>query len=134
VPDARKAAAENALQKALALQPDNGQTHLALGAHLLATTCDYAAIRREFEVARRTLPNAVKLFAMLAMVESRQGEWRDALADYEKAIALSPKQLSLILGQCEIYEYHRHTKNFIACLPNRSKPAWIPKQLPSRRR
>jgi tetratricopeptide (TPR) repeat protein len=105
--DARKAAAENALQKALALQPDNGQTHLALGAHLLATTCDYAAIRREFEVARRTLPNAVKLFAMLAMVESRQGEWRDALADYEKAIALSPKQLSLILGQCEIYEYHR---------------------------
>jgi tetratricopeptide (TPR) repeat protein len=105
--DARKAAAENALQKALSLQPDDGQAHLAFGVHLLATTGDYAAIRQEFELARRTLPNAVKLFAMLAMVESRQGEWRDALRDYERAIALSPKQVSLILGQCEIYEYHR---------------------------
>jgi serine/threonine protein kinase len=105
--DARKAAAEEALQKALSLQPDDGQTHLAFGVHLLTTTGDYGAIRREFELARGTLPNSVKLFAMLAMVESRHGEWRDALRDYDKAIALNPKQLSLILGQCEVYEYHR---------------------------
>jgi serine/threonine protein kinase/Tfp pilus assembly protein PilF len=105
--DRRRAAAESALQKALGLRPDLGEIHLAAGLHLLVTTRDYAAIHRELEVARRTLPNSAKLFEMLASVESREGRWRDALGDYNRQSALDPKNVSLIIDLFRLYRYHR---------------------------
>ena len=111
--DSRRSAAENALQKALTLRPDLGEIHLEAGFHLLVTTRDYSAVRRELEIARHTLPNSVTLFDLLADIDSRQGRWLDALNDYERASTLDPKNLTLILNRFNLYRYHRQYDEFL---------------------
>jgi tetratricopeptide (TPR) repeat protein len=105
--EARKGAAASALQRALKLQPDSGETHLAVGNHLMLTTNDYPAVRRELDAARRTLPNSSNLFSRLATVEAIEGRWADALSDINRAIARNPKQLRLIIFRCDLYAFHR---------------------------
>jgi serine/threonine protein kinase len=105
--DSRRTAAENALQQALSLRPDLGEAHLEAGFHLLVTTRDYPAIRRELEIARRTLPNSAPLFGLLARVASRQSQWLEALQDYEKARTLDPKNVRWIIDISGIYDFHR---------------------------
>jgi TolB-like protein len=105
--DTRRTAAENALQKALSLRPDLGEVHLEAGYHLLVTTRDYPAIRKELEVARRSLPNSAPLFGLLGVVASRQGQWLEALQDYEKAGTLDPKNVRWIIDISGIYDFHR---------------------------
>jgi serine/threonine protein kinase len=103
----RRTAAEDALQKALSLRPDLGEAHLEAGRHLLVTTRDYSATRRELEIARRTLPNSANLFGLLASVASRQGQWREALEDYRRAGMLDPKNVRWIIDSSGIYDFHR---------------------------
>ena len=105
--ESRRTAAETALRTALRLRPDLGEVHLEQAHHLLVTTSDYPAIRRELDVARRTLPNSAYLFGLLADIASHQGEWREAVQDYERASALDPKNANLILALNGIYDFHR---------------------------
>jgi serine/threonine protein kinase len=103
----RRTAAEEALSKALSLRPDLGEAHLEAGYHLLITTRDYPAIRRELEIARRSLPNSAHLFGLLATVASRQGQWLEALQDYERAGTLDPKNVRWTIDISGIYDFHR---------------------------
>jgi serine/threonine protein kinase len=105
--ESRRTAAEDALQKALSLRPDLGEAHLEAGRHLLVATRDYTATRRELEIARRTLPNSANLFGLLASVASRQGQWREALEDYQRAGKLDPKNVRWIIDASGIYDFHR---------------------------
>ena len=105
--ETRRAAVETALQTALRLRSDLGDVHLEQAHHLLVTTNDYPAIRRELDIARRTLPNSARLFSLLADIASRQGEWSEAVQDYERASTLDPKNAALILGLGGIYDFHR---------------------------
>ena len=105
--ETRLTAAENALQQALRLRPDLGQVHLEAGHLLLVTTRDYPAIRRELELARRTLPNSANLFGLLAIVASRQAQWQEAVEAYQRAATLDPKNVRWIIALCGIYDFHR---------------------------
>jgi serine/threonine protein kinase len=105
--DSRRAAAENALQKALSLRADLGEVHLEAGYHLMVTSRDYPAIRRELEIARRTLPNSAPLFGLLAVAAQRQGQWLEALHDYQRAGTLDPKNVRWIIDTSGIYDFHR---------------------------
>jgi serine/threonine protein kinase len=105
--ETRRIAAEAALQTALRLRSDLGEVHLEQAHHLLVTTSDLAAIRRELDIARRTLPNSARLFSLLAGIASRQGEWSDAVQYYERASTLDPKNVGLILALNGIDDFHR---------------------------
>jgi serine/threonine protein kinase/tetratricopeptide (TPR) repeat protein len=105
--ESRRQAAETALQRALSLRPDLGENHLRLASHLLTTSRDYPAIIKELEIARRSLPNSVNLFTILADVELHRGEWHDALQDLERASTLDPRNLSLLITRGNVYQYHR---------------------------
>jgi serine/threonine protein kinase/Tfp pilus assembly protein PilF len=109
--ESRRTAAEDALQKALQLRPDLGEVHLEAGFHLLVTTRDYPAIRRELEIALSTLPNSAYLFGLLASIDSRQGQWLEAIEDYERASKLDPKNVSLMIDLYGIYEFHRQYRD-----------------------
>jgi len=106
--ETRRIAAETALQTALRLRSDLGEVHLEQAHHLLVTTNDLPAIRRELDIARRTLPNSARLFSLLAGIASRQGEWSEAVQHYERASTLDPKNVGLILALNGIYDFHRH--------------------------
>ena len=103
----RREAAETALQKALSLRPDLGEIHLATAIHLWATTRDYPAIYRELEISRRTLPNSASRLSLMAIVDSHRGRWLDALQNYDKAVALDPKNFNVIMNRNSLYTYHR---------------------------
>ena len=107
VPTAAGQTAENALQQAGRLRPDLGEVHLEAGHLLLVTTRDYPAIRRELEIARRTLPNSANLFGLLAIVASRQGQWLEAVQDYERASTLDPKNVRWLIALYGVYDFHR---------------------------
>ncbi|MBV8280298.1 MAG: protein kinase, partial [Verrucomicrobia bacterium] len=97
--DARRTSAETALQTALRLRPDLGEIHLGQAHHLLVITNDYPAIRRELDIARRTLPNSAQLYGLLGTIASRQGDWLEAMQDYERASTLDPRNIRLIVAR-----------------------------------
>jgi serine/threonine protein kinase len=122
--DSRRAAAQSAVDQAMRLRPDLGEVHLAVAIHLMATRSDYSAVRHELELARQTLPNSSKVMGLLAKVDERQGQWRGAVQNLEKAIMLDPKSRELITVRNDLYQYHRRYKDLQELL-NESAAAGI---------
>jgi TolB-like protein/Tfp pilus assembly protein PilF len=85
--DAAKAAAE----RSLALQPDLGEGHLALGLYHYWGHRDYTQAAHEWALASRTMPNSADIERYLAAMATRQGRSDDAIAHGQKAIALAPR-------------------------------------------
>ncbi len=78
---ARLEQARGAANDAMRLQPDLPEARLALA---------------EFEIARRGLPNEANVFRAIGAIERRQGKWQQSIGHYKRAVALSPKDATLI--------------------------------------
>jgi TolB-like protein/class 3 adenylate cyclase/Flp pilus assembly protein TadD len=78
-------------ERAVQLQPDSPEAHLALGFSHYYVDNDYDAALKEFEIAQRGLPNESEAYLALGAIQRRQGKWAESNANLEKAAALSPK-------------------------------------------
>ncbi len=78
-------------KRALELQPDLPEAHLALGFAYYYCDLNYEAALGEFEIARRGLPNQMDAYLALGAIKRRQGRWTESTADLDKAVSLSPK-------------------------------------------
>jgi TolB-like protein/Tfp pilus assembly protein PilF len=76
--------------KALQLQPDLGEGHLALGLYYYWVERNYEKALEEFAVAAKALPNDNEVFYFTAAIRRRQGRWNENLALLEKCLALDP--------------------------------------------
>ncbi len=94
---ARLALGQAAVDAAVRLAPDSGDTHLAAAFHLYAEL-DYDRAREELAVARRTLPNNAGTFELNGYINRRQNRWAEAAHDLEQALELDPRNPST-LGQ-----------------------------------
>jgi TolB-like protein/Tfp pilus assembly protein PilF len=94
---ARLALGQAAVDAAVKLAPDSGDTHLAAAFHLYAKL-DYDRARDELAVARRTLPNNAGTFELNGYINRRQNRWAEAAHDLEQALELDPRNPST-LGQ-----------------------------------
>lgn len=83
--------ARSLAQRALELQPDLPEAHLALGFSYYYGDSDFDAALNEFEIAQRGLPNEMEAYLALGAIKRRQGRWAESSADLEKAASLSPK-------------------------------------------
>jgi TolB-like protein/DNA-binding winged helix-turn-helix (wHTH) protein/Tfp pilus assembly protein PilF len=83
--------AETASAKALELDPELPQAHLARGYVHYYARLDYDAALAQFDIARRLLPGDGGIGAAIANVQRRQGRLDDALAGYERAATLDPR-------------------------------------------
>ena len=92
----RLAAAKAAAEQALALQPDLGEAHVALGLYWYYGHRDYTQALRQLDLARKTLPNSVSVEFYAAAIARRQGRWDDAIAGIQRAIVLDPRQSASI--------------------------------------
>jgi TolB-like protein/Flp pilus assembly protein TadD len=92
----RLSKARNAAGEAMRLQPNAPESHLAAGYVAYYGDRDYERGLREFEIARRDLPNDSSVFVAIASIERRQGKWKESIADYEKAASLSPSDPIII--------------------------------------
>ena len=89
----RREKAHTLAERALQLQPDLPEAHLALGSSYYYGDNNYDAALREFEVAQRGLPNESEVYLSLAAIQRRQGKWVESIANFEKAVSLNPKDI-----------------------------------------
>jgi TolB-like protein/Flp pilus assembly protein TadD len=88
---ARREKARSLAERALLLQPDLPEAHLALGFCYYYGDQNYDAALREFEIARRGLPNDSGVYLAIGSIQRRQGKWAESTANLEKAVSLNPK-------------------------------------------
>jgi cytochrome c-type biogenesis protein CcmH/NrfG len=67
--------AEAALQNAVRLRPDAGETHLAQAEYLYRCQLKYDRARVELALAARTLPNSSRVYELTGYIDRRQGRW-----------------------------------------------------------
>ena len=95
--DAFKIKARAAAEESLRLKPELGEAHMALGFYFDYIDLNYDAAAREYEIARRVLPNNSVLIRRIGLMHRRQGHWREGLAGVERAASLDPRNI-LSLG------------------------------------
>jgi TolB-like protein/Tfp pilus assembly protein PilF len=87
----RRQKARDLAERALQLQPDLAEAHLALGFSYYYGDNNYDAALKEFEIAQRGLPNESEVYLAIGAIQRRQGKWAESTANLEKAVALNPK-------------------------------------------
>ena len=83
--------ARSLAERALQLQPDLPEAHLALGFSYYYGDNNYEAALKEFEIAQRALPNESEVYLAIGAIQRRQGKWAESTANLEKAVSLNPK-------------------------------------------
>jgi serine/threonine protein kinase/Flp pilus assembly protein TadD len=96
--------AKKAAETALRLRPDLGETHLALASYYFSTgfspadgrqggihTTGFDRAREELAIARLKLPNNAEAIFRTGRIDRRQNRWDSALANFQKANELDPR-------------------------------------------
>jgi serine/threonine protein kinase/tetratricopeptide (TPR) repeat protein len=78
-------------QRALELQADLPEAHLALGYYYYYGDNNYEGALEEFEIAQRGLPNESEAYISIGAIQRRQGKWAESTANLEKAAGLNPR-------------------------------------------
>jgi serine/threonine-protein kinase len=86
----RLAQAKDAAERALALQPNLPEAHLAMGYYHYWGHRDYDRALAEFAITERGQPNNADVIAAIGYVQRRQGKWQEALASHKRAVELDP--------------------------------------------
>ena len=104
---ARVALAKEARDAALRLGPNRGEPHLA--AAYVAYWCylDYETSLAEVDIARRRLPNDTAVYEITSLIARRQGHSQQCKRNWERAVELDPRSVSLVQGAAGIYQQLR---------------------------
>ena len=89
----RREKARTLAERALQLQPELPEAHLARGLSYYYGDNNYDAALKEFEIARRGLPNESEVYLAIGAIQRRQGKWAESTANLEKAVSLNPKDI-----------------------------------------
>jgi TolB-like protein/tetratricopeptide (TPR) repeat protein len=106
-PARREKARVNAVES-LRLQPNLPEGHLALGFSYYYGDRDYERGLAEFEIAKRNLPNEAQAYLAIGAIQRRQGKWTESTANLEKAAALDPKNVSILVNLASNYQAVRN--------------------------
>src|SRR5438876_1721903 len=87
----RREKARTFAERALRLQPDLPEAHLAVGFSYYYGDNNFDAALREFEIAQRGLPNESEVYLAIGAIQRRQGKWAESTANLQKAASLNPK-------------------------------------------
>lgn len=88
--DDRKTRMKMEAEKALQLQPDLGEGHLALGLYYYWAEKNYDKALDEFAVAAKSLPNDSDIGYFTAAIRRRQGNWNDNIKLLMKTQTIDP--------------------------------------------
>ncbi|HEX4653875.1 MAG TPA: FlgO family outer membrane protein [Candidatus Udaeobacter sp.] len=104
---ARLDLAKAALDRAMRLQPDAGEVHLALANYYYHGFRDYKRARSELALARQTLPNNPEVFLYTGFIDRREGHWAEATQNFERAIELDPRNFFILQQLALVYSWQR---------------------------
>jgi TolB-like protein/Flp pilus assembly protein TadD len=97
-------AAKRALETAQKLQPDSPETLLALAQYQYYELHDYEAARTNFLGVSKMLPGSSEIPAALAQIARHQGKWEEAVAYYDQALVLDPRNVELLTEIADNYD------------------------------
>jgi TolB-like protein/class 3 adenylate cyclase/Flp pilus assembly protein TadD len=101
--------AKVALDRAMRLQPDAGEVHLALVNYYYQGFRDYKRARSELAIARKTLPNNADVFLYTGLIDRREGRWEEATRNMERALELDPRNYFILQQLAFAYGWqHRY--------------------------
>ena len=125
----RREKARTFAERALRLQPDLPEAHLAVGFSYYYGDNNFDAALREFEIAQRGLPNESEVYLAIGAIQRRQGKWAESTANLEKAVSLNPKDVwplqNLTFNYAMLRNYDVATKTIdraLALDPNALEP------------
>ncbi len=98
-----KHTAHREAHESLRLQPDLAEGHLALGLYLYYEEGDYEEALLELNSAAKTLPNDGDVGLYIAAVQRRQGHLTEAIAAYQKAEAIDPRNSITLYDAAQTY-------------------------------
>jgi TolB-like protein/Tfp pilus assembly protein PilF len=105
---ARREKTRTLAERALQLQPDLPEAHLAMGFSYYYGDNNYDAALEEFEVAQHGLPNESEAYLAIGAIQRRQGKWAESTANLEKAATLSPNDSWVLQNLVFNYAMHRN--------------------------
>jgi tetratricopeptide (TPR) repeat protein/predicted Ser/Thr protein kinase len=121
---ARLAAAKDALDRALTLDADLPETHLALGYYRYYAQRDYAGALAEFQQAEKGLPNSADVIEALAALHRRLGHWDEAVAEQRRSVELDPRNIHACWDLATTYRCLRRFPEALATVDRAL--AWVP--------
>ena len=95
---ARLAAAKEAAETALRLEPTAEESRLAMARYFYNGLNDYRRTSAELESIAATSAHTVDFYTLASLVERRLGKWEESIRDGEKAIGLDPQNLELAVN------------------------------------
>ena len=96
-------AAKRALEIAQKLQPDSPETLLALAQYQYSELHDYDSARTTFLRVSKMLPGNSEIPAALAQIARHHGKWEEAVAFYDQALVLDPRNAELLTETADNY-------------------------------
>ncbi|RXK54747.1 TIR domain-containing protein [Oleiharenicola lentus] len=123
--DAYLARAKVAIERAVKLAPEDPEVIGSLGTYHYYGFRDYGRATEQYERLARLQPNSPVVFSSLALIQRRQGQWAQSLANSRRACELDPANIfflrnhmaTLVAGRRwdELLAAHRR---LIALLPD----------------
>jgi serine/threonine protein kinase/tetratricopeptide (TPR) repeat protein len=107
--------AKKAVEKALQLDPDSPEIHLALGHYYYHGQSDWDRALEQFSVARKSQPNNSNLLLFIGLVQRRQGKFENALANIKRASELDPLSNDIILELGITFRLMRNYQEALRC-------------------
>ncbi|HWA28579.1 MAG TPA: TIR domain-containing protein [Lacunisphaera sp.] len=92
--DAHLARAKAAIDNAVRLAPDDPEVYGSLGTYYYYGFRDYARAVEQYEKRARLQPNSPVVFNSLGLIQRRQGQWTQSLANTRRACELDPANIS----------------------------------------
>src|SRR5947207_59144 len=111
---ARKTRIKSEAEKALQLNPDLGEAHLALGLYYYWTESNYERALQEFGTAGNALPNDIDVSYFVAAIRRRQGRWNEHLDLLKKCQSVDP-------GNANVMEELAYTYSFLHDWPEAAR-------------
>src|SRR5438552_5955378 len=111
---ARLAAAKDAADHAVALQPTLPETHLALGYYRFYGLRDFNGALAEFQLAQKSLPNDVGVLRAIGLIQRRLGHWDEAIAVQRRVVELDPRNIEAASILATTYMTNRRFADAIA--------------------
>ena len=108
-----KESARREADQSLRLQPDLGEGHLALGLYFYYEENNYEEALRELNLAAKALPNDGDVGLYIAAVQRRQGHFAEAIAAYQKAQAIDPRNSVTLYDAAQTYVAIRDWPNAV---------------------
>ncbi len=94
--DTWKTKSRSEADRAVRLQPNLAEAHLALGQHSYWIDEDYDRALQEFDTALRFSPNNADVGGLIASIKRRQGHWPEALNAFERSQKIDPQNPNIV--------------------------------------